>query len=348
MNPSVLLVDWLGRGGIAQTTESWGLELAARGYDVEVVTRPGRELGVGVRVTEARAARGRFRAHAAVVASASERIRMRRPEWVVIQNYVVPALERPVFRAARTTGARVAVVVHNDQPHSRATGTSVGLRRNLDLADVVLAHTEFVADRVSRVTRRDVRVVPHPLPLGLLACDRHVPDWMAEQAAARSRWCAHFGTVSRRYKGTEIVPRLAAGQDGEWRFVVAGAGAGSYTGDNVVALDGYVEPGVLTGMVSASDVTLAPYRHATQSGVVVLAHALGSVPIATAVGGIPEQVTHGVDGILVPPGSDVTVWADALERLADDEQRKDLARAGELRAAADHDIFVGRVVELLR
>jgi len=348
MNPSVLLVDWLGRGGIAQTTEAWALELGARDYDVAIVTRPGRDLGVGARMSEARTPRGRLRAHAAVVAAARDRIRAWRPDWVVIQNYVVPALERPVFRAARAAGARVAVVVHNDQPHSRTTGTGAGLRRNLDQADVVLAHTEFVADRVSRAAKREVLVVPHPLPIGLLAHDRRVPDWMAEQPAARSRWCVHFGTVGQRYKGTGIVRQMAAGRGGEWRFVVAGAGAGSYAGENVVALDGYVEPGVLTGVVSASDVTLAPYRHATQSGVVVLAHALGSVPIATAVGGIPEQVTHGVDGILVPPDSDVTVWAAALEQLADDELRKDLARAGELRAAADHDVFVGRVVELLR
>jgi hypothetical protein len=26
MNRSVLLVDWLGRGGIAQTTEAWAIE----------------------------------------------------------------------------------------------------------------------------------------------------------------------------------------------------------------------------------------------------------------------------------------------------------------------------------
>jgi glycosyltransferase involved in cell wall biosynthesis len=348
MSASVLLVDWLGRGGIAQTTEAWVLELGAHGYDVEIVTRPGRELRAGARMIEARPARRRLRAHAAVVAAARDRIRDRRPEWVVVQNYLVPVLERPVFRAARVAGARVAVVVHNDQPHSRVTGTGAGLRRNLELADVLIAHTEFVAERVSRTMRRDVVVVPHPLPIGMLAHHRRVPDWMGERVAGNSRWCVHFGTVSRRYKGTAIVEPLAARGRDRWRFVVAGTGAGSYAGDNVVALDGYVEPGALTGLVSASDVTLAPYLRATQSGVVVLAHALGSVPIVTAVGGIPEQITHGVDGILVAPDADVDEWAAALDRLADDELRKDLARAGELRAAADHDAFVARIVELLQ
>jgi len=260
----------------------------------------------------------------------------------------VPALERAVFRAARDVGARVAVVVHNDQPHSRAAGTGAGLRRNLERADVLLAHTQFVAERVARTTKRDVLVVPHPLPVGLLAHDRQVPEWMGERYAGRSRWCAHFGTVSRRYKGTALVGRVASTGLRGWRFAVAGAGAGSYAGGNVVALDGFVEPGVLTGVVSASDVTLAPYRHATQSGVIVLAHALGSVPVASAVGGVPEQITHDVDGILVDAGSDVNAWSAALERLGDDEARKELARAGELRASAEHAVFVSRVVELLR
>ena len=348
MSRSVLLVDWLGRGGIAHTTEAWALELGARNYDVEIVTRPGRELGSGAHVTEARAARGRLHAHAAVVAAARDRIRKRRPDWVIVQNYLVPALEQRVFRAARVAGSCVAVVVHNDQPHSRVTGTGARLRHNLAQADVLIAHSEFVAERVSRATKREVVVVPLPLPIGLLAHDRHEPDWISEQVAGRSRWCVLFGTVNRHYKGTAIVEQMAARQRDGWRFAVVGMGAGSYADDNVVALDGYVEPGVLTGVVGASDVTLAPYRHATQSAVVALAHALGSVPIATAVGGIPEQITPDVDGILVPPGSDVNAWVAALEHLADDEVRKDLARAGELRVSAEHDAFVARIMELLR
>ena len=37
---SVVIVDWLGRGGIAQTTEAWVLELAGRNVDAVAVTRP--------------------------------------------------------------------------------------------------------------------------------------------------------------------------------------------------------------------------------------------------------------------------------------------------------------------
>ena len=94
---SVLMVDWLGRGGIAQTTEAWALELAKGGTEVLVATRPGRELAAGqCHVLAAPERRGRVAGHRAVVDHAARIIRERRPEVVVIQNYVVPPLEGPV------------------------------------------------------------------------------------------------------------------------------------------------------------------------------------------------------------------------------------------------------------
>ena len=59
-----------------------------------------------------------------------------------------------------------------------------------------------------------------------------------------------------------------------------------------------------------------PYTHATQSAVVVLAHVLGSVPVASAVGGIPEQIANGIDGILVERDSGIDAWRRALGDLA--------------------------------
>ncbi len=47
------------------------------------------------------------------------------------------------------------------------------------------------------------------------------------------------------------------------------------------------------------------------------AMALARPVIATDVGGTPEQVEHGVTGLLVPPG-DVAAAADALGRVAAD------------------------------
>ena len=359
MTSRTLLVDWLGRGGIAQSTEAWAIELGDCSNEVEVVTRPGRELGQGaVSVIASRERRGRIAAHRAVVDAAARRIRDVRPECVIVHNYVLPPLERPVYAAARAVGARLVVVVHDGRLHTWRAGTAVGLARNLRAADVVVTHTEHVANRVrADVGRRDVVVFPLPVPVGMLWHSRgHRPAWLDDpvgdpadapvDAPVDARWCGHFGVVHRSYKGTGVVEQLARTGTEGWRFAVIGAGAEPSAG--VHAVPGYLDPGDLVAAVSATDATLAPYTYATQSAVVVLAHVLGSVPVATAIGGIPEQVTHGVDGILVEPGADVRAWRDALEALRDEDYRKELAVAGETRAWAEHADFVAGARRLVR
>ncbi len=74
---------------------------------------------------------------------------------------------------------------------------------------------------------------------------------------------------------------------------------------------------------------------------VVLMEAMAKelVVIATAVGGVPELVDHGVSGLIVPPGS-VEALADAIRSLAND-----LPRLGSMRRAAREKILRGFTVE---
>jgi glycosyltransferase involved in cell wall biosynthesis len=70
--------------------------------------------------------------------------------------------------------------------------------------------------------------------------------------------------------------------------------------------------------------------------------------VATRVGGIPEAITDGVQGRLVPPGEPTRLAAALTEMLGDDELRADLARAGLARVSAEFSIdrAVGRTQEL--
>ena len=279
---SVLLVDWLGRGGIAQTTAAWAAELDRRGHPVTVVTRAGRELAAGSPDVVTADGRGPLRAHRAVAAAAGRAVRDRRPDCVVVQNYVVPPLETALDAAVAAVGARLVVVVHDDRLHSWRAGTGVGLTRRLRHADVVVAHTEAVAQHIAaRRGRRDVVVVPHPAPVGLLAAGSG-----AAEAAPDGRWAAHFGVLRRRYKGTAVVEALAGTTPG-WTFLALGVGA-PLARRGLVTRPGYVAPGALVDAVAASDATVLPYAYATQSGAVVLAQALGSVPVVERGRGDPR------------------------------------------------------------
>jgi|tagenome__1003787_1003787.scaffolds.fasta_scaffold20983141_2 glycosyltransferase involved in cell wall biosynthesis len=346
---SVLLVDWLGRGGIAQTTEAWALALGD--IPVEVVTRPGRELGEGeIAVLEAPVARHRLAAHRAVATTAAQRIRDTRPDTVVVQNYVVPPLETPVFSAALAVGARIVQVVHDHRLHTVQAGLRLGLARRLRRADVVVTHSQFVADGVRRFATplAPPVVIPLPVPVGMLHHPRSVGGPFAREASgAETLVCGQFGILSRSYKGADVMGALAASASSSWRFVAAGVGAPTST-PGVLGISEFLAPGALCELVAATDATIAPYRFATQSAVVVLAHVLGSVPVASAVGGIAEQIDDGVDGLLVSPGAPAVAWRDALAALGDDEYRKSLAVAGGARAWRDHDRFMEAVRELVR
>ena len=58
----------------------------------------------------------------------------------------------------------------------------------------------------------------------------------------------------------------------------------------------------LKAYLEAASLVVAPYRWATQSGVVAMATGAGVPVVATTVGGLPEMVRHGVNGELVPAG----------------------------------------------
>jgi glycosyltransferase involved in cell wall biosynthesis len=343
---SVVLVDWLGRGGIAQTSEAWVSELDASGQEVCVVTRANRELGDSYRASDrvdlVEASRPQaIAAHRAVVAAAAETVRERAPSCVVVQNYIVPALEEALYRAAREIGSRVVVVMHDDRPHSLRSGTQVGLPGMLRRADVVVAHTAYVGDAVARRARRTVEQLPQPMQVGMLTRSGGV----AAVSPGDELLALHFGTLRRRYKGSDVVARLTGRVPG-WTFGAVGNGApGSRPG--LECVPGWIASPDLVATVAVADAAILPYRRATQSGAIVLAQALGVVPVATAVGGVPEQIDHDRDGVLVPRGARSDVWRAALEALRDDEHRKELATAGRARVELAHEQFARAVPALV-
>jgi glycosyltransferase involved in cell wall biosynthesis len=338
-----VIVDWLGRGGIAETTIAWGRELTADGHEVTVVTRPGREIASqGFTVVEAPAGRGRMGSHRKLATAAATTSRELQPANVLIQNYVLPPLEGAAYRAAVDTGARIVVAIHDHRLHSVAAGTAFGLRRHLLLADTLLAHSPFVADAVKARVGCDVELLPLPLPLGLL-------DQVENDVAnldGPGLLAVHFGVLKRGYKGTKTVLELARRGVPGWRFAVMGNGAPAEA-PGVRSLPGFVDAGVLVAAVRASAVTLLPYKVASQSAAVVFAQAMASVPIATAVGGIPSQIVDGVTGRLMSPDAPVEAWAAVLAELADDDVRCALADAARAKASADHREFAARARALL-
>lgn len=334
---TTLVVDWLGRGGIAQMSGTILQVLREAGHATVLITRPGRELterGGGIATVVRTNRGGRVQAHHGVVNAALRALDEQRPEVMVVQNYVLPLLEQRVLRRARERGVRTVLVVHDGRLHSRLAGTGLGLPGLVALADEVVVHSRFVADQVVTLSRGATR--PIVVPLGPF---RSVADVEPERPAGLpdGRLATTFGVLKRRYKGGDLVEAVAAAAPEGWRVVAAGVGARPAPG--LHAVPGFLDASVLAGVVQASTCTLLPYRYATQSGAVVLSQALGAVPIASAVGGLPEQIEHGVTGLLLPPGASVASWIEAIESCAIEDFRARIVAAARAKIASDHVAF---------
>jgi glycosyltransferase involved in cell wall biosynthesis len=98
----------------------------------------------------------------------------------------------------------------------------------------------------------------------------------------------------------------------------------------------------------AADAAVLPSRWENFPHLVVEALAVGTPVIASAVGGVPELVREGENGLLVPAG-DVEALAGAIERLVGDAALRDrLARAAAPSVAGlEPDVLHGRIEELL-
>jgi glycosyltransferase involved in cell wall biosynthesis len=120
-----------------------------------------------------------------------------------------------------------------------------------------------------------------------------------------------------------------------------------------VVLTGRMTSDAVARELAEADVLVAPSVPTSggkREGIPVVlmeAMAAGLPVVASRLSGIPELVTDGTDGLLVPPGDDGAI-ADALERLAADPAlRRRLGTAGQ--ATIDRAFDVDRnAAELIR
>ena len=205
-------------------------------------------------------------------------------------------------------------------------------------AGLVVAHSRFVAGSLRQWSgRSDISVVPLPTPaIG--------PGGVPAFPASEDATAISFGVMKRGYKGADVVCDLAAAGVPGWRFAIAGVGAPEDRA-GVLAAPSYLSSPDLAATVGTAVAAVLPYRIATQSAAVVLAQHLGVVPIASAVGGIPEQITSGADGLLVPVGASLRDWGVALERVRADEGS--MAAQARARVAAASVVFEEQVGALV-
>ena len=190
-------------------------------------------------------------------------------------------------------------------------------------SEVVLQGIEVERVRAQRAERDTVRAElgldPNALVVGTVAnlrVQKAYPDLLR---AARE--------VVERQPGVRFVAVGQGPLEAEIRALHARLGLG----DRLILLGHRADAVRIMG---ACDVFVLA-SHWEGLGVAVMeALALGLPVVATAVGGVPEVVEHGREGLLVPPERPSELAAALLTVLTDDERRRTMAAAAARRGAA--------------
>jgi glycosyltransferase involved in cell wall biosynthesis len=143
----------------------------------------------------------------------------------------------------------------------------------------------------------------------------------------------HIGSVERR-KGQDIfldsLARLPASCTAELEVVMIGRPLRPDFLERIqpmlqslafVSYLGQVPHAEIAGHVASADVFVSSSRDEVFPVTILEAMSLGKPVIATAVGGVPEMLRDGVDGLIVP-AEDSVALAKAIERLATDAQAR--------------------------
>ena len=223
--------------------------------------------------------------------------------------------------------AQSIVICHNVLPLEPHTGDARLMGLLLSRVDAVLVHSTDQARLAHDLGARRVSVADLP---------PHVPGGHPISRGPRpgpTRLLA-LGLI-REHKGIDVLLRamrtvpevtltIAGEMSGPARRVVGGLTSDPLLAGRVEIREGYVPADALAALLADHDVLALPYRSATASQNVVLGHAHGLPVLASDVAPFSQQVTDGVNGLLVPP-DDERALSGALRRLGDPEVRRRLA-----------------------
>jgi glycosyltransferase involved in cell wall biosynthesis len=117
-------------------------------------------------------------------------------------------------------------------------------------------------------------------------------------------------------------------------------------GDSVRVLS-WIDSAERDRLLDASDVFVLPSRAEGMPMALLEAMAAGLPAIVTPVGGIPDALTHGAEGLVVEPGRIDQLSGAMVRMLSDEPERLAAGRRAHARARLfDVHTYAGRLAEL--
>ena len=231
----------------------------------------------------------------------------------------------------------IAEIIHDVVPHPGLQGTLDAFYRRFypSVADIAIALSEHTySDLVRRYPRKAHIISKH----GIFLAEDHIDT---KAIATRRHKMFFFGRIDR-YKGLEFLVEaygIARRSNPDIELDILGSGLIAPQVKKRIAelhiglTNRHLQDAEIKEAIASHGAMILPYTSATQSGVAAIALGNGLPCIATKAGGLPEQVVHNRNGIIVPPRN-AQALAEAMLQLA---QSEDAARA-----MAEEAVRIGR------
>jgi glycosyltransferase involved in cell wall biosynthesis len=252
-----------------------------------------------------------------------------RPHLLVFKwwtPFFAPCYATICFLARKFLGARVLFICDNVIPHERRVVDRLLTELAFSQVDYFVTLSHSVMEDLRKLKPGAVaEEIAHP-SYAYFTFGKLDSEQAKRKIGVRGRNILFFGYV-RPYKGVHVLldAFAKARRTVDAKLVIVGEfyePKEPYEEqirrlnleEGVMLVDRYVSDEEVGTFFSAADVVVLPYTSATQSGVIQVAFAFHKPVISTAVGGIPEVVKDGVNGLLVPP-CDSDALCDAVERF---------------------------------
>ncbi len=262
-------------------------------------------------------------------------IRRWRPDLVVVRywmSWFAPSLGYVCGRLKKD--CRVVAILDNVIPHEPHFFDAPLTRFFLKGCDGYVTLCDAVAKDLLRL-KKDARftVIPHPLY-------SHFGEKIPREEAETRLGLAHgkrnllfFGLI-REYKGLDILLEAFAGLGDGYQLIIAGEPYGSFRkyqeiisriGDRekrIVSRLAYIRDSEVKLYFSAADLTVLPYRSATQSGISSVSYHFEVPMVVTDVGGLKESVGDRGTGIVAKAAAPEAI-REEIERYFAHPEMKD-------------------------
>lgn len=252
--------------------------------------------------------------------------------WILPQGFVSAALP--------SRGAPRIITAHGGDVFGlRGAILDRFARAALTRSDAVTVNSKATERAVDTLVqgRANVRVIPIGADTDLRPDPEMTARLRAQHRRGKGPLVVFVGRIVEEKGVTDVVAAIAELRRTHPDVTAAIVGAGQHV-DVVrqqaadlgvadrVALPGWADPKDVPSWFASADVILAPSRigkEGWQEGQglsIIEAMGAGRPVVATSTGGIPETITHGETGMLVPPASPDRL-ADAVRELIADPDR---------------------------